>query len=240
MGAIVAGTGQQQNYYTGKRKDFYVKRGDTFDYDYKHKFVNASGVERYYDFASADSGQMSIKKNKTDTVAVARPLVTLATNTATMFMNASAMLLDPGRYYYDFEIKDASDAQITKLEGTFNVLQDVTEFLATIEIKSLIDMMTSMNYDDQPYFPISSGTVFSSEFYATLIEHISMGSKIELGISTSPESILRGVKWNTGLMLLNSDIVYQNMISVWNIGISLDTTWIWKTTTQEGTIDINY
>ncbi len=221
MSAIVAGTGQQQNYYKGKRKDFYVKRGDTFDYDYKHKFVNASGVEGFYQFASADTGMMSIKKNKTDVVPIRRVRVTLSDNTATMFIGASQMDLDSGRYYYDFEIKDGSGAQITKLEGTFNVSQDVTEFIDTIEFKTLIAMANGVEYEHGQRFIADSQMVLSSEFFATLIEHMTIQPLLYF---YSTLTHLRGIKWSTGIFM-NSSFTYRGLISFWYPEVVIRTKW---------------
>jgi hypothetical protein len=43
------------------------------------------------------------------------------------------MDLDAGKYYYDMQIYDADSKMVTKLYGDFIVLQDVTDFLMTIE-----------------------------------------------------------------------------------------------------------
>jgi len=226
----IAGLSQQKKIFTGKRVDFYVKRGDTFDYDYKHTFVNASGVKQNFDFASA-TGVMQIKRNKTDAVAYRHVVLTLNSSLANMHISASQMqTMDAGRYFYDFEIKDVSSNQVTKTEGIFVVSQDVSDFLAINQV--YFDLMMSSEYSSQIQPHSRPEIVLSSEFLYELIsvlyksfDVISMDSEVlnqlmTIQVEDRPTGYLGG-KYQ---IFLDSEFGFVPLL-IADFPLALDTEW---------------
>ena len=147
---MIANTNSSSNIYQGHRKDFRVKRGDTFEYEYTHTYVDSDGVEQDYDFTGCIGGMM-LKKKKTDTIPAIMATVAFSTTTATFSIAAERMrLLDPGIYYYDLEIYDTNDENVTKLEGKFVVLQDITNFITPAEPDIITLFETIYGYEFQP------------------------------------------------------------------------------------------
>lgn len=128
----IAGTGTSNRIFQGQRKDFIVMRKDTFEYTGTYTYVDTDNTELQYDFTNC-IGMMAIKKKKTDTTPVRVASVSFDEEEYTLAIDAEDMDMDAGRYYYDMQIYDADGHMVTKLYGDFVVLQDVTDFLETIE-----------------------------------------------------------------------------------------------------------
>jgi hypothetical protein len=133
MTSIIPGSSTSNRIFQGQRKDFVVMRKDTFEYTGTYTYIHTDGTSVEYDFTGC-IGMMHIKKKKTDT----RPLKVIGISfdeyEYTLTAEADDMDLDAGKYHYDLQIYDAGDKMVTKLYGSFIVLQDVTDFDAVIEL----------------------------------------------------------------------------------------------------------
>jgi len=144
--SIIAGSNSSEQIFDGQRKDFVVYRKDTFNYSHNYKYKDADGNDAEYDFTDC-IGKMSIKKRKNDKKAVRHVSVifdTTDTSLYTLFVEAKYMDMDAGKYYYDMSIYDANGYIVTKLYGTFTVLQDVTDFEGIKEEKFYITFFNSI------------------------------------------------------------------------------------------------
>jgi hypothetical protein len=113
---------------TTKLNDFY--RGDTRDYALTFTSNGAA-----YNISGATIW-FTLKKNRLDADTQAALQKTLTQHSdpshgiTTLSLTASDTAIEPGRYFYDFQVKTQSGVIITFLSGVVNVLEDVTRTIS--------------------------------------------------------------------------------------------------------------
>ena len=142
---IIAGNNSSQRIFQGQRKDFIVMRKDTFEYTGTYTYIHTDGASVEYDFTDC-IGMMHIKKKKTDTTPLRVIGITFDEYEYNLAADAETMDLDAGRYHYDLQIYDADGKMVTKLYGSFIVLQDVTDFDEVIELYPIFDIESEIEY----------------------------------------------------------------------------------------------
>lgn len=165
--SIIAGSNSSSRIFTGQRKDFIVMRKDTFSYTGTFSYIHTDGTTVQYDFTDC-IGMMHIKKRKTDIIPLKVIGVSFDEYEYTLQADADDMNLDAGKYFYDMQIYDADHKMVTKLYGSFIVLQDVTDFDGVVDL--------------YPSFDIKSEIIYTFDDFKSAVNTLAMASEINYSL----------------------------------------------------------
>jgi len=201
----IAGVGDSTRVFDGQRRDFIVMRKDTFNYTGTYTYVNDAGTELDYDFTGC-IGAMAIKKKKADTTAVRIVSVSFDEDEYTLYVEADDMDMDAGKYYYDLQIFDADSEMVTKMYGSFVVLQDITDMREPNWASLAVNMDTAVTYE--------KGEVIKDNFFLNSYVAYVMGKTI-----SNEQKLVTLVSYAFGLgesqsLVMSSNVIYQ-FVTTW-------------------------